>query len=74
MSFWKTNTPEHKLKASWQEILHEQSFDKSVASSQGISYITTYLANYFAQRKNFSFLVDVISREIMVSNKSLVLD
>ena len=75
MRFWKTNTPEHKIKASWQEkTLHEQNFDKSVTSLQHISYIVTYLANYFVQRKNFSFLVDVMSREIMDFNKSLVLD
>ena len=75
MRFWKTNTPEHKLKASWQKkTLHEQNFDKSVTSLQRISYNVTYLANYFVQRKNFSFLIDVMSREIMDFNKSLVLD
>ena len=75
MRFWKTNTPEHKIKASWQEkTLYEQTFDKSVTSLPRISYIVTYLANYFVQRKNFSFLVDVMSREIMDFNKSLVLD
>ena len=75
MRFWKTNTSEHKIKASWQEkTLHEQIFDKSITILQHISYIVTYLANYFVQRKNFSFLVDVMTQEIMDFNKSMVLD
>ena len=72
MRFCKTNTPEHKIKASWQEkTLHEQNFDKSVTSLQHISYIVIYLANYFVQRKNFSFLADVTSRKIIDFNETL---
>ena len=54
--------------------MHKQIFYKSKTNLQHIPYIVTYLANYFAQRKNFSFLADVISRKIIDFSKTLDLD
>ena len=54
--------------------MHKQNFDKSKTNLQHIPYIVTYLANYFVQRKNFSFLADVISRKITDFNETLDLD
>ena len=41
---------------------------------QHIPYIANYLANYFVQRKNFSFFADLISRKIIDFNETLDLD